>query len=140
MQDLPQLVKDRIYFVKFEDLMANPTATMSHIYAWMGLAPHTIDPAKLTAHKHESDSHYRNKYLHKQHGKISSPNQLQYNLYKDAAYAQIWGNGTGGTVTLVNTNSGSGVGPTHTIYGRIPAGQDLPVGVYTDTIVITITF
>ena len=70
----------------------------------------------------------------------SGANQMQYNLYKDAAYAQIWGNGTGGTVTLVNTNSGSGVGPTHTIYGRIPAGQDLPVGVYTDTIVITITF
>ena len=67
-------------------------------------------------------------------------NYLQYNLYKDTLYAQIWGDGTGGTVTLVNTNSNSRVGPTHTIYGRIPAGQDLPVGVYTDTIVITITF
>jgi spore coat protein U-like protein len=67
-------------------------------------------------------------------------NYLQYNLYKDAAYAQVWGDGTGGTVTLANTNSGSGTGPTHTIYGRIPAGQDLPVGTYTDSIVITITF
>lgn len=73
VQDLPQAVKDRIYFLKFEDLMANPVATMSHVYAWLGLAPHAIDPGKLTVRKHESDSHYRNKYLHKQHDHVAAP-------------------------------------------------------------------
>jgi sulfotransferase len=73
VQDLAQSVKDRIYFVKFEDLMAQPVATMSNIYAWLGLAAYTIDPAKLTVNKHESDSHYRNKYLHKQHDHIAVP-------------------------------------------------------------------
>ena len=40
----------------------------------------------------------------------------------------------------MRSRSVSGAGPTHTIYGRIPAGLDLPVGTYTDTIVITFTF
>lgn len=73
VQDLPQTVKDRLYFVKFEDLVAKPVETMSHLYRWLGLPPHKIDPKKLTVRPHESDSHYRYKYLHRQHGKIAPP-------------------------------------------------------------------
>jgi spore coat protein U-like protein len=70
----------------------------------------------------------------------SGVNTLGYNIYKDAAYTQILGSGSGGTATIANTNSGSGTGPTHTLYGLIPAGQDVPAGSYTDTLTITITF
>lgn len=73
VQDLPQSVKDRLYFVKFEDLMAKPVETMAAVYKWLGLPPHKIDPKKLTVRPHESDSHYRHKYLHRQQGKISPP-------------------------------------------------------------------
>ena len=73
VQDLVQTIKDRIYFVKFEDLMAQPVQTMAAVYAWLGLAPHTIHPDKLTVRPHESDSHYRNKYTHRQQGTISPP-------------------------------------------------------------------
>lgn len=73
VQDLPQAVKDRLYFVKFEDLMAQPVETMSMVYAWLGVKPHRIDPTKLTVQPHESDSHYRNKYLHRQHAQIVPP-------------------------------------------------------------------
>lgn len=71
--DLPQAVKDRLYFVKFEDLMAQPVEAMSRIYAWLGVQPHKIDPMKVTVRPHESDSHYRNKYLHRQYTKIVQP-------------------------------------------------------------------
>ena len=73
IQDLPQAVKDRLYFVKFEDLMARPVETMAKVYKWMGVSPHKIDTKKLTVRPHESDSHYRHKYLHRQQGKISAP-------------------------------------------------------------------
>ncbi len=73
VQDLPQSVKDRIYFVKFEDLTVQPEQTMAAVYAWLGLTPHTINPRSLAVRPHESDSHYRNKYTHRQQNTISPP-------------------------------------------------------------------
>ncbi len=75
VQDLPQSVKDRLYFVKFEDLMSKPAETMAALYQWLGVVPHQIDPKKLTVRPHESDSHYRHKYLHRQQSKIAPPKQ-----------------------------------------------------------------
>ena len=73
VKDLPQAVKDRLFFVKFEDLMATPVETMSRIYAWLELSPHVIDVENLKVRPHESDSHYRYKYRHLQQGRISAP-------------------------------------------------------------------
>ena len=73
VQDLPQAVKDRIFFVRFEDLMARPSETMAAVYKWLGVSPHKIDPKKLTVRAHESDSHFRHKYLHRQQVKIAPP-------------------------------------------------------------------
>lgn len=73
VQDLSQAVKDRLYFVKFEDLIAQPAETMSKVYAWIGVRPHNLDPMQLTVHPHESDSHYRHKYKHQQYTQIISP-------------------------------------------------------------------
>lgn len=71
--DLPKQIQERLYFVRFEDLMARPAACMSHIYAWLGVSPMEIDPVKLQAGISESDSHYRMKYLHTQHTSIAKP-------------------------------------------------------------------
>jgi sulfotransferase len=73
VQDLPQTVKDRIYFVKFEDLTTQPEQVMTSLYAWLGLAPHIITPQNLMVRPHESDSHYRIKFTHQQQGSVSSP-------------------------------------------------------------------
>ncbi len=64
---------------------------------------------------------------------------LNYNLYRDAARTTIWGDGTGGTQVFTATIVVSG-SATVTIYGRIPAGQDVSVGSYTDSITATINF
>ena len=64
---------------------------------------------------------------------------LQYNLYTDAAHTMIWGDGTAGTVTVSGSvpNNSSG---TATIYGFIPASQDVKVGTYSATITVTVSF
>jgi sulfotransferase len=73
VQDLPQAVKDRLYFVKFEDLMSHPNQTLEQLFVWLGLAPHAIDPKRLSVRPHESDSLHRYKYLHRQHASIQPP-------------------------------------------------------------------
>lgn len=74
----------------------------------------------------------------------SGTNVLNYNLYFDAAYTQIRGNGTGGSqtggATFNLTRSRPTQSTTSVIYGRIPAGQDVAAGTYADTIVVTITY
>jgi sulfotransferase len=71
--DLPKKVQERLYFIRFEDVMARPAACMSHLYAWLGLSPFEIDLDNLSSGLLESDSHYRMKYLHKQAQRITPP-------------------------------------------------------------------
>jgi spore coat protein U-like protein len=61
---------------------------------------------------------------------------LFYNLFTDASHLTIWGDGSPGT-SLVSFSGTSG---SRTVYGRIPAGQNVPVGTYGDTITVTLTF
>lgn len=61
---------------------------------------------------------------------------LSYALYQDSSRTNVWGN-TAGTGVVY---SGTGTGGTLTIYGRVAAGQDVPVGAYSDSVVATITF
>lgn len=71
--DLPLAVQQKLYVVRFEDLMARPIECMSHLYAWLGLAPFQIDPDNLSVGLRESDSHYRMKYTHRQFATIRAP-------------------------------------------------------------------
>ncbi|MGV8893402.1 MAG: sulfotransferase family protein [Burkholderiaceae bacterium] len=71
--DLPPEVQKRLYFLRFEDLMHQPVACMSHLYAWLGLAPFEINAQELTIGTRESDSHYHMKYLHSQSAHIMAP-------------------------------------------------------------------
>jgi spore coat protein U-like protein len=66
---------------------------------------------------------------------------LGYNLFRDATRTSLWGN-TPGVDTLVQAisvpNNGS-VQISATIFGRIPAGQDVRMGIYADSVMITVT-
>lgn len=73
---------------------------------------------------------------------------LNYNLFRDAARTQVWGDGSSGTftaptspATLVLPSSGNPRTGSRTIYGRMPAGQtNAAPGSYADTITVTVTF
>jgi len=71
--DLPKRVQERLYFLRFEDLMERPATSMSHLYAWLGLAEFEINPDKLEVSLRESDSHYHMKYAHQQAERIFKP-------------------------------------------------------------------
>lgn len=73
VQDLPKSVKERIFFVRFEDLISRPIETIARVYQWVGVSSHTVDPNNLTVRPHESDSHFRHKYLHRQHANLALP-------------------------------------------------------------------
>jgi spore coat protein U-like protein len=75
---------------------------------------------------------------------LSGANALSYNLYYDAAFSQVRGDGTGGSQTggasFTLTRTAPTQSVTSVIYGRIPALQDVAAGSYLDTIVFTVTY
>lgn len=66
---------------------------------------------------------------------------LRYNLFTDNARSQIWGNGTGGSANVSQSFTGLLlIDRTATIYGSIAAGQNVPAGTYSDTIIVTVSY
>ena len=70
-------------------------------------------------------------------------NKLSYNLYKDSARSQIWGDGSGGSTTVtgqINMGFQSSITFTITVYGKVPV-QSLPApGSYSDLILVTMIY
>lgn len=67
--------------------------------------------------------------------------RLDYNLFKNAGMTSVWGQNPGldavtQTLTIPNKSSAQ---LSLIIFGRIPAGQDVTKGLYTDNVVLTVT-
>ncbi|HEX9180964.1 MAG TPA: spore coat U domain-containing protein [Burkholderiales bacterium] len=62
---------------------------------------------------------------------------LQYNVFTDPALGQVWGNGIAGgaTVTVRVFRNRPAV---LTVYGAIPAGQDVGAGAYRDDLPVSL--
>ena len=65
---------------------------------------------------------------------------LSFDLYRNAARTQVWGDGTGGSSMHTVANPANNQDVNVTVYGRIPALQDVSAGPYGDTVVATINF
>ncbi|MCU0654507.1 MAG: spore coat U domain-containing protein [Polyangiaceae bacterium] len=63
-------------------------------------------------------------------------NFMSYGLFQDAGRTTVWGNTVGTGVG----HTGSGSLTAITVYGRVPAAQNLPAGSYSDTVIATVTF
>jgi len=65
--------------------------------------------------------------------------RMNYYLFIDPSKTTIWGDNTGGTSTFTSTIVRN---PTlnATIYGRIPAKQDLRAGAYSDSLLVTVAW
>ncbi|MDH4231146.1 MAG: spore coat U domain-containing protein [Nitrospirota bacterium] len=69
------------------------------------------------------------------------PDVLNYNLYVDSGRTSIWGDGTGGTSIVMLLKINKNTPPLlSTVYGRIPAGQDVSAGFYADALIVTINW
>jgi spore coat protein U-like protein len=70
-------------------------------------------------------------------------NKLLYNIYLTPTYQQILGDGTAGTYAPSDSGTvtaGQVYKVTGSMYGLIPASQDIAAGGYSDTIVVTVTY
>ncbi len=65
---------------------------------------------------------------------------LNYNLYLDSTRSTIWGDGTGGTQVYSQANPPNGRNIVLSVFGRIPASQDVSAGTYSATVTATIFF
>jgi spore coat protein U-like protein len=65
-------------------------------------------------------------------------NLLNYALYQDSGHSSNWGN-TAGTDTPAATTAPIGT-TAMTVYGRIASGQNVPIGSYSDTITVNVTY
>lgn len=72
----------------------------------------------------------------------SGGNNLEFNLYIDAARTQVWGN-SAAAPTWLSVPLAAGGQTTHVVYGRVfdnAANQALPAGNYNTTVNVTLTF
>ena len=69
----------------------------------------------------------------------SKADRMNYNLFTTASMTTVWGDGSAGTSTVLLRKVNRNRPVTTTIYGRIPPGQNVSVGAYTDTLTVTIT-
>jgi spore coat protein U-like protein len=68
---------------------------------------------------------------------VSGTNFLNYNLFTDASMTSVWGDGTSGTSTVPKVVT-PGRPVIATVYGRIPAKQDVSSGTYSETLTVTV--
>jgi spore coat protein U-like protein len=69
--------------------------------------------------------------------------RLRYQLYRDSALTQVWGDGSAGTFTVADSIPLGLIFPiskSYTVYGLIAANVPYSIGMYMDPIVITITY
>jgi spore coat protein U-like protein len=64
---------------------------------------------------------------------------LNYNIYTTASLTSVWGDGTGGTVDQNFSYHGS-TSTSYSVYGQIPAQQNVAPNSYSDTITVTVSF
>lgn len=66
-----------------------------------------------------------------------SGSELNYEIYRDAARTQVWGTGAD---ALKFVSQGVARSQRLSVYGRIPAGQDVPAGTFGDLVTATVDF
>jgi spore coat protein U-like protein len=71
---------------------------------------------------------------------IQGAHQLQYNLYLEPSRSTVWGDGSSGTGQYGPTLPPNGSNVLLNVYGRMPSRQNVHVGSYSDTVVVSIVF
>ena len=71
---------------------------------------------------------------------INGGANMVFNIYTEASYTTIWGDGTSGSLVSGSIPSADS-NQSHTVYGKIPAGQStLKAGSFSDSLTITLTY
>jgi spore coat protein U-like protein len=69
-------------------------------------------------------------------GLLYGNDRLDYQIFTNSERTQIWGRGS----RAVHVSSAQSARQKVTVYGRIPAGQEVPSGTYIDVVTATVDF
>lgn len=61
---------------------------------------------------------------------------LEYNLYRDSARTEVWGDGTGNS--FIRAGIGTGALEQFTVSARVPSRQNVSAGMYSDSIIVIV--
>ncbi|WP_320198831.1 Csu type fimbrial protein [Agrobacterium sp. rho-13.3] len=67
---------------------------------------------------------------------VLAGSSITYGLYRDLARSNVWGSGTG----QIATGTGTGTLQTLAVYGRVPVQSTPAPGIYSDTVVVTVSY
>ena len=84
----------------------------------------------------DNGQNHSNATLSQNRAMKSGSSYLSYDIYEDSSHSTVWLSGSGKDVT----GTGSGAAQTQTMYGQVPAAQNVPAGTYNDTVVATVNF
>jgi spore coat protein U-like protein len=72
---------------------------------------------------------------------VKGGEQFLYNLYRDAARTALWSDGTGGGGSVhIEPDPPNHKDMPITVFGRIPASQDVSAGTYADTVTVIVNY
>jgi spore coat protein U-like protein len=133
-----------VAFGAYNPLSASPTSTNGSINLSCQLSPAFPLPFTATISLSAGGSaSYAERKMVPSVGAI----HLNYNIYLDPTYSTVFGDGSAGTQVAQRCTPlfGLGCGSVSTatnvpMYGLIPAGQNVSVGSYLDSIVVTVAF
>ncbi|NTV94801.1 MAG: spore coat protein U domain-containing protein [Thiobacillus sp.] len=72
--------------------------------------------------------------------KDAGTDYLPYELYQDSGHSTVWGGTAYSAGSAKSSQTGTGSEQTHSLYGGIAAGQNVPKGSYSDTVTVTVNF
>ncbi|MBV9576750.1 MAG: spore coat protein U domain-containing protein [Gammaproteobacteria bacterium] len=123
-------------FGAYSPLNSSPTAGTSNLSVTCSALLASLNVSYVISLNTGSSGNYTNRTM-----KFSSSN-LNYNIYTTVAHSTVWGDGTSSTGTISDNYTLSVLSMTrmYTMFGLIPALQNLPAGTYTDSITATVTF
>ncbi len=124
-----------VSFGLYDIFLTAPTDSTGNITISCGLRP----PPYVTVSISESPN--SGGFTPRRMRLVGGEDLMDYNLYTDGTYSSIWGDGTSGTTTRIQKiTPGKDKSYTLIIYGRIPPGQDVSTGSYSDTLTVTINW
>lgn len=90
--ELPKAVRKRLFFMRFEDLMARPEAVMQKLFEWLGVSAYAINTESLAEGAQGCDSLFRMKNMHARHTTIQppAPHDIPPRIQAQIANAYAW--------------------------------------------------
>lgn len=70
----------------------------------------------------------------------SGSDTLSYNLFTGSGRTTVWGDGTASTGIVNGNGTGLLSATSHTVYGRLTSGQDVPPGAYQSIVTVTLEY